>query len=105
MNCKEFFSHVEENLKPEAAVGVNAVYQFRIDGDGGGAWNATIRDGTCTVREGTVDSPDCTVATDVETWMAMVGKSLNPMDAFMKGRLRIKGEMDLAMRLEAMFLK
>ena len=105
MNCKEFFSHVEENFKPEAAIGVNAVYQFSISGEGGGGWNATIAGGKCTVREGTVDAPDCSVATDVETWMAMVGKSLSPMDAFMKGKLRVKGDMGLGMRLESMFLK
>ena len=104
MDCKEFFSVVEKNFKPEGAAGVDAVYQFSISGEGGGEWNGTIKDGTCTVKEGTVDSPDCTVVTDAETWISIVTKKVNAMDALMQGKLRIKGDMDLAMKLETMFL-
>jgi putative sterol carrier protein len=104
MECTEFFANIEKSFKPESAAGLEAVYQFSITGDGGGDWNATISGGTCTVREGTVDSPNCSVVTNVDTWMDMVTKKISPMDAFMSGELRIKGDMGLAMRLESMFL-
>lgn len=104
MDCKEFFANVEKGFKPEAAEGVDAVYQFSISGEGGGEWNATIRGGSCTVREGTADSPDCTVVTDANTWIDIVTRKVSSLDAFMSGRLRIGGDMGLAMKLQTMFL-
>jgi putative sterol carrier protein len=104
MDCKAFFANIQKNFKPEAAVAVDAVYQFSIGGEGGGEWNASITGGTCTVAEGTADSPSCTVVTDANTWMDIVGKQISSMDAFMSGKLRIKGDMGLAMKLESMFL-
>jgi len=104
MDCREFFSNVEKSFKPEAAAGVDAVYQFSISGEGGGEWNATVAGGKCTVREGTADSPNCTVVTDVDTWTNIGSKRISSMDAFMSGKLRIKGDMGLAMKLESMFL-
>ena len=104
MDCKEFFANIEKSFKPEAAAGVDAVYQFSISGEGGGEWNASITGGTCTVTEGTADSPNCTVVTDANTWMDIVSKQTSAMDAFMSGKLRIKGDMGLAMKLESMFV-
>lgn len=104
MDCKAFFANVEKNFKPEAAAGVDGVYQFSISGEGGGEWNASITGGTCTVAEGTADSPNCTVVTDANTWMGIVSKQISATDAFMGGKLRIKGDMGLAMKLESMFV-
>ncbi len=105
MDCKEIFANMQDSFQPEAGVGVEAVYQFSISGPGGGEWNATITGGNCNVREGTADSPDCTVITDTDTWIAIFGKKINAMSAFMEGSLKIKGNMSLAMKLESMFLK
>jgi putative sterol carrier protein len=105
MDCKEFFANVEKRFKPEAAAGVDAVYQFTISGDGGGQWNTSISAGKCTVREGTADSPDCTVETDTDTWIDIVGQKTSAINAFMSGKLKVKGDMGLAMKLEPMFLK
>lgn len=105
MDCKEIFANIQNNFKPEAAAGVDAVYQFSISGEGGGEWNATVSGGTCTVKEGTADSPNCTVVTDASTWVDIVSKKTSSMSAFMSGKLKIKGDMGLAMKLEPMFLK
>jgi len=105
MDCKEFFANVEKSFKPEAAAGMDAVYQFSISGEGGGEWNATVSGGNCTIKEGTVDSPNCTVATDANTWMDIADGKMSSMDAFMGGKLRIKGDISLAMKLELMFMK
>ncbi|NIS72091.1 MAG: hypothetical protein GTO12_25155 [Proteobacteria bacterium] len=105
MDCKEIFANMEKNFKPEAAAGVEAVYQFSISGEGGGEWNASISGGKCTVKEGTAESPGCTVVTDAETWIDIIGGKMSAMNAFMGGKLRIKGDMGLAMKLEPMFLK
>jgi putative sterol carrier protein len=104
MDCKEIFANIENNFRPETAAGVEAVYQFNISGEGGGEWNVTISGGNCTLREGTADSPNCTVVTDANTWVDIVSKNTSSMGAFMSGKLKIKGDMGLAMKLEPMFL-
>ncbi|NIQ39241.1 MAG: SCP-2 family sterol carrier protein [Proteobacteria bacterium] len=105
MDCKEIFANIQNSFKPEAAAGVDAAYQFTISGEGGGEWNVKVSGGTCTVNEGTAESPNCTVVTDADTWIDIIGKKTSAMDAFMSGKLRIKGDMGLAMKLEPMFLK
>lgn len=45
--------------------------------------------------------PDCTMVISIEDFMAMAEGSLDGVSAFMTGRLKVKGEMGLAMKLGA----
>lgn len=42
---------------------------------------------------------DCTVSADAETFQAMLAGELDPTAAFMSGRIRVEGDMGLAMKL------
>ena len=42
---------------------------------------------------------DCTVTADVDTFQGMLAGEVNPTAAFMSGRLRVEGDMGLAMKL------
>ena len=42
---------------------------------------------------------DCTISADLDTFRELIDGNLNPTGAFMSGRLRIAGDMGLAMRL------
>ena len=44
-------------------------------------------------------APDLTVRVSEANMIAMITKKLNPQQAFMKGKLKIKGKMPLAMKL------
>jgi putative sterol carrier protein len=49
------------------------------------------------------DSPaDCIITASDETFRALLGGGLNPTAAFMTGKLRVEGNMGLAMRLGAL---
>ncbi len=49
------------------------------------------------------DSPaDCTVVVAREDLLAMAKGQLDPMSAMMRGRLRIAGDMGVAMKLQSM---
>ncbi|MBI2891683.1 MAG: SCP2 sterol-binding domain-containing protein [Nitrospirae bacterium] len=87
---------------PQAAEklkGVKAVYQFNIDGEGGGQWQIKLADGNLTTTSGTPDPAQCTISMKADDWKAMNAGTLNPQAAFMQGKLRIQGDMSLAMRL------
>ena len=49
------------------------------------------------------DSPaDCTMTASAETFQSILDGELNPTSAFMTGRLKVEGEMGLAMKLGAL---
>lgn len=77
----------------------DATLAFDITGEGGGQWIARIEGGTLTLDEGTVTDPDMTLAASAEHFLAMVNGDLNPVTAFMQGKVKIKGEASLAMKL------
>ncbi len=45
---------------------------------------------------------DCTISTSVETLMKMKSGDLNPMMAAMSGKVKISGDMSLAMKLQTL---
>ena len=83
---------------PEAATLPDAVFRFELAGDGGGAWKLDLRKGT---TEGFVHTkggpePDATVHVDAANWVALTTGQMNPMRAFMSGKIRVDGDLKLA---------
>ena len=102
-DVREVFARISEVFNADAAKGVDAVFQFDITGDGGGTWNVTIKDGTCNVQEGVSDSPTVTMTMSTDTWLGIVNKELNGIQAFMSGKLKVSGDMMLAQRYQNLF--
>ena len=102
-DVKEVFNKMPEAFNPSAAQGLDAVFQFDVTGDGGGNWNITIKDGACQVQEGTHDSPTVTLSMSAETWLGIVNKETNGMQAFMSGQLQASGDIMLASQIEQLF--
>jgi putative sterol carrier protein len=100
---KETFEAMPGRFKPDRAQGVKAVIQYDITGDGGGSYHVTIAEGACTLAEGTAASPNLTLTMGAQDWLDMVTGKLNAQMAFMGGKLKLKGDMGLAMRLAGMF--
>lgn len=98
----EFFSGLATNVDKEKIKGMNATYQWDITGDNGGKWNAKIADGDIAVNEGQADDPNLTITVSDENWMSIIDGSLNPQMAFMTGKLKIQGDMSLAMKLQSL---
>jgi len=58
-SVQEVLDRLPELFQPQAAAGVDVVFQFSISGPGGGEWYAAIKDGQCTVAQGVHDKPTC----------------------------------------------
>jgi len=101
--AKDVFSKMANAFNPGAAQGLDAVFQFEITGEGGGNWYVAVKDGACEVAEGTHDSPNVTLTMSGETWVGMVNKEVNGMQAFMSGQLKASGDIMLAQRIEQLF--
>ena len=100
---KEVFDKMPEVFNPNAAQGLDVVFQYEITGDGGGNWNVVVKDGACQVAEGNHDSPTVTLTMSAETWLGIVNKQTNGMQAFMSGQLKASGDIMLAQRVEQLF--
>jgi putative sterol carrier protein len=100
---KETFDQMATIFRPEKAAGTNATIQYDVSGDGGGTWHAVIKDGTCQVVEGAGANPNLTLSIGAQDWLDMVSKKQSAQMLFMSGRLKVKGDMGLAMKLGSMF--
>ena len=102
-NVKDIFTKMPDVFNADAAQGLSAVFQFEITGDDGGNWNIVIKDGTCEIVEGAHDAPTVTLTMSAETWLGMINKEINGMQAFMGGQLKATGDIMLAQRIEQLF--
>lgn len=99
-SLEQIFENVETGFNPEKAEGVNAVYQFNVSGDKGGQYWARIENQQIEVQRGEHPSPDMIMTATDEDFLALFNGDLNPMMAFMQGKVRVKGEMALALKLQ-----
>ncbi|MDR7503150.1 MAG: SCP2 sterol-binding domain-containing protein [Armatimonadota bacterium] len=100
---QETFEAMASRFRPERAQGVRAVVQYHITGEGGGSYYAEIADGSCTIHQGSAPSPTTTITISAPDWLDLVAGKLQGQLAFMQGRLKVTGDMGLAMRLAGMF--
>lgn len=87
----------------EKAREVDAIYQFDITGEDGGTWVVDLTKDEEWVTEGASDDAQCTIEVAAEDWLAIMNQELNPMQAFMMGKLRVSGDMGLATKLQTVF--
>ena len=91
-------------FQPEKAAGIDAKIQFHITGNQGGDWVATIHDQKLGGRNRHNAQPKPDPWRRYPGYLSIVvGGKLNPMQAFMQGKVQVKGDMGLAMRLVDLF--
>jgi putative sterol carrier protein len=99
-NPREFFETLESRVDASKAAGMTASYKFDIDGSG--SWLVDVDDGKVTVTEDGGDA-DCTISTSSETFLKIANGEQNPTAAYMSGKLKVKGDMGQAMKLQKLF--
>lgn len=100
MDCRTLFNEMAGRFDGTAAGDWTAVFQFLVSGERGGDFVIRIADGACTVEEGTTADATSTVSASDETWLGIVDGSVNPMTAFMGGKIKIKGNMGDVLKLQ-----
>ena len=100
---RAFFDTLPGKLDPEAAEGLDVVYQFDLSGADGGQYQLQIRNGACQVFEGNHPDPNVTLAMSGEDCLRVLNGQVSGTMIAMTGRLRISGEMGLALQLASLF--
>ena len=100
MPAREFFDSLESRAGDGKLAGMTNSYLFDIEGEG--QWHVAVADGKLTVTEGGGDA-DATITTSAETFDKIVNGEQNPTTAYMTGKLKIKGDLGAAMKLQKLF--
>jgi len=102
-SIQEIFDNQDQGFQPDKAEGVDAIFQFVLTGDNGGKYWVKVSGKQCDVHEGEHGGPTMIVTASANDYIALVNGELNPMMAFMQGKVKVKGEMGLALKLQSIF--
>jgi putative sterol carrier protein len=97
------FDRITEAFQPDKAAGVDVVFQFRITGPDGGDWFVTVKDGACNSKKGTHEKPTTTISMADDDFVSMIGGTLNAMQAYTSGKLKISGDLMKSQLIEKLF--
>ena len=100
-STQEFFQSLESRADASKTAGMTNSYIFDIDG--AGQWKVDVDDGKVTVTEGGGGDADVTIQSSQETFEKIVAGEQNATSAYMTGKLKIKGDMGAAMKLQKLF--
>src|SRR5687768_15089067 len=103
LTVEELMQKMPGAFIPEKAQGVDADIQFKFTGTEPGEWVAAIRDGKVEVARGTHHSPKMTLTADSSDYVKIFTGELDGMQAFMQGKIKLAGDLNLAMKLMQMF--
>ena len=92
-----------EGFQPEKADGVDTTIQFDLAGDEGGQFYLVIKDGEVVAHEGTTDNAKMTLKSTIDDYYKVATGQTNAMQAFMSGKIKISGDMGMAMKMQSMF--
>ena len=100
-SAREYFENLPSRVDESKTAGMTNTYVFDIDG--AGQWTVAVDDGKVDVSEGTSADADCTITTSEENFVKIVDGEQNPTSAYMTGKLKVKGDMGAALKLQKLF--
>src|SRR5690606_12922491 len=92
-------THLQENA--EKVAGVTGTFHFALSGDDGGDYYVSMDNGQAQVGTGVPQQANCTVTMSADDFKALIGRRLNPMTALATGKLKVSGDLSLALRLQS----
>jgi putative sterol carrier protein len=99
----ELMNRMPKAFLPDKAEGVEAVIQYHLSGAEAGDWVVTIREGKCMVERGTTESPTMTLKADSQDYKDIILGKLDPMAAFMQQKVKLTGNLNMALGLTKYF--
>ena len=103
LTIQQIVEHMPEAFVPANATGVNAIVQLRFTGAEASDWALTIHDAKCSIEQGVNPKPQLTLTMNSQDFKDLITGKLNGMMAFMQGKIKLSGDMSLAMKFTNMF--
>ncbi|XP_067846410.1 sterol carrier protein 2 [Heptranchias perlo] len=105
------FREIEKKLQEEGenfVKKIGGVFAFKVkDGPGGkeGLWVVDVKNGKGSVDFNSEKKADCTITMSDDDLLALMTGKMNPQTAFFQGKLKIAGNMGMAMKLQNLQLQ
>lgn len=99
----EFFEKAPERVNKEKIQGLNATYLFNITGENGGQWWVKFNEGEVSSGQGIAENASITLTIEDKDFEDLITGKLNGQTAFLTGKLKIQGDMTLALKLQSIF--
>lgn len=103
MTVAESFETMVTLFNPAAAGNMNKTLQWNVTGEDAGKYALKVADGKCELITGGVEKPDITFTVADKDWLAIAEGKLDAMSAFTTGKLKLAGDMMLAMKVQQLF--
>lgn len=94
------FEEMAKRIAGRDLSNIDAIFQFNISGEEEGSWIVDLKTSPGTVESGQSDAADCTINMVDDDFVALSLGNLDPTMAFMQGKVKIKGNMGLALKLD-----
>lgn len=104
MTTKEVFDELKNRLAAKGGQLSNSqgIYQFNLTGDDAANYFVAVEASGVEVKEGTADNAGVTITMAASDFKDLAAGSLNPMSAFMSGKLSVAGDMSMALKLQTL---
>ncbi|MCB2193054.1 MAG: SCP2 sterol-binding domain-containing protein [Deltaproteobacteria bacterium] len=99
----EAFEDMINVFDPQAAEGLTAVFQWDVLGENGGVWHIKVADGKAELINERHPSPTVSQTCGTDLFLSMVNYEINGMQAFMSGKLKMTGDMNVAQKIYEVF--
>jgi putative sterol carrier protein len=95
---------IPKTLPGDKAKRADTIIQLNVTGSQAGQWNVVIKDGKVNVAKGMHAAPEITVTADTVDILAVADGKLDPTQAFMQGKAKVKGDLSEALELVKVFM-
>jgi putative sterol carrier protein len=100
---QQVFDAMRGSFQPTKAKGVHARYQWDLSGPNGGEWWIEVNDGTYKMGKGQIEHPNVSFIASDKDWVAICNDQLSGTWAYVTGRLKVRGDQNVARKLGEMF--
>lgn len=103
MNIQDIINLAPTAFQAEKAAGIDTRILIHLTGDRGGDWSVVIQNQKLNVQPGAISDPKITVMADAQDCLNIFTGKLDGVKAFMQGKIKIQGDMSMAMKMTSLF--
>ncbi|MDW0116893.1 SCP2 sterol-binding domain-containing protein [Sporosarcina thermotolerans] len=102
MSMEEIWTEIDNQLNENRGPieEMNTTYSLELTGDEGGVYGLKFADGQAEIINGDPGEVDCSLKMRVGDFKKLLAGNLNSTASFMMGKLKVKGNIGLALKLE-----
>ena len=102
-DIRAIFEEMPKRLNSDAAEGVDVLVRINLTGNAGGTYYLEISEGEAKITESAIGQPQLTMTISAVDYVNLIRGKLKGQLAFMNGKLKMAGDMGLAMKIPTLF--